>query len=683
MGRAMKRIRFLLVAAFVLLCMGRSSECKASAYAYVANNQDRYIGAIKIADLTIVDLIDLGVDLEGNLLGVAITPDGEVYVANPGADAVYIIDADGTVHTIDNIGVKPTGVAASPTGDYVYVTNRGDGQDNGTVSKINTLTRKEERDEDWPIMVETDPIGVAVSPDGDLIWVANRKSGSVSIIDALTRDVYTIEDIGGKPVGVAVSPKGDYVYVTNRGEGTVSVIDTARWQEVTGSSHRPRVGTAPVGVAVSPDGSLVYVASLDIDEGAVFVIDTSKAPEFDLLDPIKPVGERPVGVALTPDGEYLCVANRGDASGNGSVSVIRVSDRQLIDTIEDVGEKPAGFGQFIASISAPEAPGDLTATTESDSQIDLSWADNSFDESGFKIERKRESEETYIEIDDVDANVTTYSNGDLEPDSTYSYRVRAYNDHGNSDYSDEAEATTAIILEAPTNLTATGVSHSRIRLSWTDNSFGESGFTIERMTVSEAADSETASAPDSSDTATDSGDSNGTSSETVGGGSFSEIAKVGTNVTSYSDSDLEPYTTYRYRVQAYDDASGVSGYSNEVEKRTKDDCFIATAAYGSLMQPHVVTLRHFRDAYLIPNTLGRVFVRTYYATSPPIANFISKHETLRAAVRAGLLPLVAFSSSALHLGLTLTLTILVLVVLSPVGLHWLCQSKKHSHKAGV
>jgi hypothetical protein len=145
---------------------------------------------------------------------------------------------------------------------------------------------------------------------------------------------------------------------------------------------------------------------------------------------------------------------------------------------------------------------------------------------------------------------------------------------------------------------------------------------------------------------------------------------------------LEPYTKYRYRVTAYNE-DGDSKPSNEVQKRTKDDCFIATAAYGSLMEPHVVTLRHFRDAYLIPHTLGRVFVKTYYATSPPIANFISKHEMLRAAVRAGLLPLVAFSYSMLHLGLTLTLTILVFVVLSPVGLHWLCQRKKRGHKAAA
>jgi hypothetical protein len=195
------------------------------------------------------------------------------------------------------------------------------------------------------------------------------------------------------------------------------------------------------------------------------------------------------------------------------------------------------------------------------------------------------------------------------------------------------------------------------------------------MIVSEDNDSGT-DAENSDDTTSD--NPVGTTSETAGDASF----QVGANVTSFADSGLEPYTTYRYRVRAVTD-DDESGWSNEVEKRTKDDCFIATAAFGSLMEPHVVTLRHFRDAYLIPHTLGRVFVRTYYATSPPIASFISRHETLRAAVRAGLLPLVALSYSALHLGLTLTLTIVIFVVLSPVGLCWLCQRKKHSHKAGA
>ena len=77
-------------------------------------------------------------------------------------------------------------------------------------------------------------------------------------------------------------------------------------------------------------------------------------------------------------------------------------------------------------------------------------------------------------------------------------------------------------------------------------------------------------------------------------------------------------------------------------------CFIATAAFGSAMEPHVGILRDFRDKYLIRNVLGRLFVNTYYRLSPPVADHISKHELLRRVVRVGLLPLVGSSYLMLH-----------------------------------
>jgi hypothetical protein len=72
-------------------------------------------------------------------------------------------------------------------------------------------------------------------------------------------------------------------------------------------------------------------------------------------------------------------------------------------------------------------------------------------------------------------------------------------------------------------------------------------------------------------------------------------------------------------------------------------CFIATAAYGSPLEEHVRILRDFRDRFLLTNPAGKVFVDIYYSYSPYIADFITEHETLRSAVRLGLLPFVGLS----------------------------------------
>ncbi|MDX1812115.1 MAG: CFI-box-CTERM domain-containing protein, partial [Gammaproteobacteria bacterium] len=69
-------------------------------------------------------------------------------------------------------------------------------------------------------------------------------------------------------------------------------------------------------------------------------------------------------------------------------------------------------------------------------------------------------------------------------------------------------------------------------------------------------------------------------------------------------------------------------------------CFIATAAYGSYLHDDVAVLRQFRDKYLLTNTLGKAFVAFYYKNSPPIANYIAHHETLRSITRGLLTPIV-------------------------------------------
>ncbi|MFW6105384.1 MAG: CFI-box-CTERM domain-containing protein [Chloroflexota bacterium] len=77
-------------------------------------------------------------------------------------------------------------------------------------------------------------------------------------------------------------------------------------------------------------------------------------------------------------------------------------------------------------------------------------------------------------------------------------------------------------------------------------------------------------------------------------------------------------------------------------------CFIATAAYGTPMAKEVEILREFRDKYLMTNPVGKGLVDFYYKVSPPVAEFITKHPSLKPIVRVGLLPVVAMSTLAVN-----------------------------------
>ena len=75
-------------------------------------------------------------------------------------------------------------------------------------------------------------------------------------------------------------------------------------------------------------------------------------------------------------------------------------------------------------------------------KISLSWTDNASDETGFKIERRLETGNRYTQIASVAANATTYLDTGLRGNTSYMYRVRAYNEAADSDYATAAGATT-------------------------------------------------------------------------------------------------------------------------------------------------------------------------------------------------------------------------------------------------
>jgi hypothetical protein len=178
----------------------------------------------------------------------------------------------------------------------------------------------------------------------------------------------------------------------------------------------------------------------------------------------------------------------------------------------------------------PAAPSVLTITSLLYNRVTLSWADNSGNETGFKIQRKKEATGTYADIGTTVANITSYTDRDpaLRDGTLYYYRVCATNATGDSAFSNEASGTT--LLAKPTSATATAVSSSRIDLTWIDNSASETGYKIERK-------------------------------RTVAG-TYTQIDQVGANVRSYSDTNgLEPNTRYYYRIRATNGTLN-SDYSN-------------------------------------------------------------------------------------------------------------------------
>lgn len=100
-------------------------------------------------------------------------------------------------------------------------------------------------------------------------------------------------------------------------------------------------------------------------------------------------------------------------------------------------------GKVIQPVPIPNPPSDLIATAISPSEIDLAWTSNSGgSETGFKIERKTGIGGTYAQIDTVGVGIVSYHSVGLSPNTTYYYRVRAYNGSGDSDYCTEAYAIT-------------------------------------------------------------------------------------------------------------------------------------------------------------------------------------------------------------------------------------------------
>jgi hypothetical protein len=173
-----------------------------------------------------------------------------------------------------------------------------------------------------------------------------------------------------------------------------------------------------------------------------------------------------------------------------------------------------------AGTALPAMPSGLTATAVSATTIRLQWMDNSANESGFTVINGAMSR-------DVGADATTFDWDGLAPGTSTCFKVRSFNSAGVSAFDPAAQpgicatSLSAAGPAAPSALLATPDNPNTIRLTWTDNSSNESGFTI----------------------------------TTAGGVSQT----VGANTTTFFWGGLAPGTTVCFRIRSFNSA-GVSAY---------------------------------------------------------------------------------------------------------------------------
>src|SRR5262249_34229945 len=160
----------------------------------------------------------------------------------------------------------------------------------------------------------------------------------------------------------------------------------------------------------------------------------------------------------------------------------------------------------------------LSGAAVSNSQINLSWTDNSSNEDGFNVERSTDAV-NWTPIATTTGNATSYSDTGLATLTAYYHRVRAFNRGGGySGYTNVATTTTTDVPpSAPSGLSRSqapgAASTTDLTLNWTDNSSNELGFQIERDS----------------------------------GSGFTQIATTSANATNYTDASL-PTGLYFYRV---------------------------------------------------------------------------------------------------------------------------------------
>jgi titin len=352
---------------------------------------------------------------------------------------------------------------------------------------------------------------------------------------------------GSGATGGAASGSGAAALVGGAVASVGVTVDTLRVAATAESSLALSVAEEPQPLsALLVDDRQVLLAWIDESESATGFVVERKTGESGTYEKVAEIDAGVVeyaDIALTAETTYYYrIAMRLAEEVVYSNEVIITTGGSVAEeqtAIVSAADSEASGGQV-----TPAVPQDFSATVLEGQSVTLSWGLVSENTAGFVIERKTGENGEYDQIAEINADVTSFTDTDVALETTYFYRVAVL---GAADYSKEAAVTTGPAAASsdhgedgadpaapsanPQDLTASISESQHVQLTWTASSNGAPDlvYLIERAIDQSEA--------------------------------YEEIAVVGPQITSYTDEDVFPGSTYSYRMRGRD-ARGDSEYSN-------------------------------------------------------------------------------------------------------------------------